>query len=47
MTADNLEVINETNAAIAPRKNVGAVACEKMCDNRTASGMNSFNLGTT
>ena len=43
MTTDNLEDINETNAAIAPKKNVGAVACEKMWDNRTASGMNSFN----
>jgi hypothetical protein len=26
MTADNLEAMRETNAATAPRKNVGAIA---------------------
>ena len=47
MTIDNLEVISETNAASAPRKNVGAIACEKISDNRTTSGMKSFILSST
>jgi hypothetical protein len=31
--------MSETNAATAPRKNVGAIAFEKISDNRCASGM--------
>jgi hypothetical protein len=45
MTADNLEAISETNAATAPRKNVGASACEKIWDNRCVSGIKSNILG--
>jgi hypothetical protein len=41
MTADNLEAMSETNAATAPRKNVGAIACEKIWDKRSASGIKS------
>jgi hypothetical protein len=41
MTDANLEAMSETNPATAPRKNVGAVACEKIWDNRCVSGMNS------
>jgi hypothetical protein len=39
MTVDSLEAMSETNAATAPRKNVGAIAFEKISDNRCASGM--------
>jgi hypothetical protein len=39
MTVDSLEVISETNAATAPTKNVGAIAFEKISDNRCALGM--------
>ena len=39
MTADNLEAMSETNAATAPRKNVGAIACENICVKRSASGI--------
>jgi len=39
MTVDSLEVMSETNAATAPRKNVGANAFEKISDNRCTSGM--------
>jgi hypothetical protein len=39
MTVDSLEVMSETNAATAPRKNVGAIAFEKISDNRCTSGM--------
>jgi hypothetical protein len=39
MTVDSLAVMSETNAATAPRKNVGAIAFEKISDSRCASGM--------
>jgi hypothetical protein len=39
MTVDSLEVMSETNAATAPRKNVGAIASEKILDSCCTSGM--------
>jgi hypothetical protein len=47
MTADNLEAMSETNAATAPRKNVGAIACEKIWDKRSISGIKLGILGST
>jgi hypothetical protein len=47
MTADNLEAMSEINAATAPRKNVGAIACEKIWVKRSASGIKSNILGST
>ena len=46
MTADSLEVMSDTNAATAPRKNVGAIAFEKISDNRCASGTKSSICGS-